>query len=117
VSRGQRSGSLVSVFYTGAATFLSCSSLFILTRTEWTPFHTHCYPENLAAPGIEPGTSGIAARFLCDTAIVSAWDCLLTFFTLALCNFSSSVLDDGILVLLGTYAKEFYHSSVLRKGG
>jgi hypothetical protein len=23
---------------------------------EWTPFQTHCYSENLAAPGIEPDT-------------------------------------------------------------
>jgi hypothetical protein len=35
--------SLISVFYTGAATFLSSSSSFILTRAEWTPFETHCY--------------------------------------------------------------------------
>jgi hypothetical protein len=28
---------------------------------EWTPFQTHCYSENLIAPGIEPGTSGLAA--------------------------------------------------------
>jgi hypothetical protein len=26
------------------------------------PFQTHCYSENLVAPGIEPGTSGLAAR-------------------------------------------------------
>jgi hypothetical protein len=37
--------------------FLSSSSSFILTRAEWTPFQTHYYSENLAAPGIEPGTS------------------------------------------------------------
>jgi hypothetical protein len=49
--------SLISVFYTGAATFLSSSSSFILTRAEWTPFQTHCYSENLVAPGIEPVTS------------------------------------------------------------
>jgi hypothetical protein len=54
--------SLISVFYTGAATFLSSSSSFILTRAEWVPFQTHCYSENLAAPGIESGTSGYAAR-------------------------------------------------------
>jgi hypothetical protein len=29
---------------------------------EWTPFQTHYYSENLAAPEIEPGTSGSAAR-------------------------------------------------------
>jgi hypothetical protein len=30
--------------------------------SEWTPFQTHCYEENPAAPGIEHGTSGSAAR-------------------------------------------------------
>jgi hypothetical protein len=30
----------------------------ILTRAEWTPFQTHCYSENLVAPGIEPGPLG-----------------------------------------------------------
>jgi hypothetical protein len=54
--------SLISVFYTGTATFLSSSSSFMLKRDEWTPFQSHCYLENLAAPGIEPGTSGLAAR-------------------------------------------------------
>jgi hypothetical protein len=49
--------SLISVFDTGAATFLSSSSSFILTRAEWTPFQIHRYSENLIAPGIEPGTS------------------------------------------------------------
>jgi hypothetical protein len=53
--------SLISVFQTGAATFLPSSSSFILTRAEWTPFQTHCYSENVVAPGIEPGTSGYAA--------------------------------------------------------
>jgi hypothetical protein len=48
--------SLISVFYTRAATFLSSSSSFTLTRAEWTPFQTHCYSENLVAPGIEPGS-------------------------------------------------------------
>jgi hypothetical protein len=33
--------SLISVFQTGAATFLSTSSSFILTRAECTPFQTH----------------------------------------------------------------------------
>jgi hypothetical protein len=65
MSRGQRGGSptsLISVFWTGAATFLSSSSSFILRRAEWTPFQTHCYSENLLASGIEPGTSVFAAR-------------------------------------------------------
>jgi hypothetical protein len=37
-------------------------SSFILTRAEWTPFETHCYLENLTAPGIEHGTPKSAAR-------------------------------------------------------
>jgi hypothetical protein len=53
--------SLISVFYTRAATFLSSSSSFILARAEWTPFQAHCNSENVVAPGIEPGTSGLAA--------------------------------------------------------
>jgi hypothetical protein len=52
----------MSVFKTGAATFLSSSFSFILTRAEWTPFQTHCYSENLVAPKIELGTSGLVAR-------------------------------------------------------
>jgi hypothetical protein len=31
-------------------------------EVEWTPFQTHCYSENLVAPGIELGTSVSAAR-------------------------------------------------------
>jgi hypothetical protein len=52
----------MSVFSTGAATLLPSGSSFILTRAEWTPFQTHCYSENLVAPGIGPGTSVLAAR-------------------------------------------------------
>jgi hypothetical protein len=54
--------SLISVFRTAAATFLSSSSSFTLTRAKWTPFQTHCYSENLIAPGTEYGTSVLAAR-------------------------------------------------------
>jgi hypothetical protein len=57
--------SLISVFLDRAAIFLSSSSSFILTRAEWTPLQTHSHTENLVAPGIEPGTSGSAAR-KCD---------------------------------------------------
>jgi hypothetical protein len=53
--------SLISVFYTGAAIFLSSGSSFILTRAEWTAFQTHRYSENLVGPGIEPGTSELVA--------------------------------------------------------
>jgi hypothetical protein len=54
--------SLISVLQTGAATFLSSSSSFILIRAEWTTFQTHCYSENLVAMGIELETSGLVAR-------------------------------------------------------
>jgi hypothetical protein len=54
--------SLISVFVTRAANFLSSSSSFILTRAQWTPLQTHCYSENLVVLGIGPGTFGLAAR-------------------------------------------------------
>jgi hypothetical protein len=62
VSAADLPRSLISVFWTGAATFVSSSSSFILTRAEWTPFQTHCYAGNLIGPGIEPRTSGLAVR-------------------------------------------------------
>jgi hypothetical protein len=62
VSAAEPPWSLISVFQTGAATFLSSRSSFILTRAEWSPFQTHCYSENLTAAGIEPGTSWLATR-------------------------------------------------------
>jgi hypothetical protein len=65
MSRGQRGGypTVVNLsFLDRSSYFLSSSSSFILTMTEWAPFQTHCYSENLVAPRIEPGTSGIAAR-------------------------------------------------------
>jgi hypothetical protein len=58
VSHGQRGGSPTVV----NLRFLDRSSSFILTKAEWTTFQTHCYSGNLAALGIEPGTSGLAAR-------------------------------------------------------
>jgi hypothetical protein len=65
VLRGQRNEfrrPLISVFYTGAATFsfkylLNCPHEF-----EWTPFHTPYFSENLVGPGIEPGTTVSVAR-------------------------------------------------------
>jgi hypothetical protein len=65
VSRGQHGGSPTVVnlsFLDRSRYFFLSSSSFILTRAEWTPFHTHRYSENVVAPGIEPGTSGLAAR-------------------------------------------------------
>jgi hypothetical protein len=68
---------VISVFCTGVATFLSSSSSFILTRTQWTPFQTHRYSENLEAPRIEPGTSRLAARNS-DHYTTEAVDCLVS---------------------------------------
>jgi hypothetical protein len=63
MSLDQRGGSLVVVkLWTGATTFLSSNSSFTLTRVEWTPFQTHCYSENLVAPGIEPEASALAVK-------------------------------------------------------
>jgi hypothetical protein len=65
VSLGQRGGSLMVVhlsFLVRSRYFSSSSSAFILTRAEWIPFQTHCYSQNLAASGIEPGTSGLVAK-------------------------------------------------------
>jgi hypothetical protein len=55
VLRGQRNGSprpLVSVFLTGAATISSKQLLICPHEAEWIPFQTHCFSENLEAPGI-----------------------------------------------------------------
>jgi hypothetical protein len=63
VSRGQRNDSprpFISVHKTGIR-YLFIRQLLNWPRgaheAEWTPFQTHCHSENLAAPGIEPGTS------------------------------------------------------------
>jgi hypothetical protein len=39
-----------------------------------TPFQTHCYPENLVEPGIEPGISGTVkyAAFVCKLSVILA---------------------------------------------
>jgi hypothetical protein len=31
-------------------------------EAEWTSFQTHCFSENVVAPGIVPGTSGSVAK-------------------------------------------------------
>jgi hypothetical protein len=41
--------------HNGAATFSSKQLLNCTHEAEWTQFQTHCFSENLAAPGIEPG--------------------------------------------------------------
>jgi hypothetical protein len=51
-----------SFFYTGAATVSSKQLLSCTLETEWAPFHTHYFSENLVAPGIEPGTYESVAR-------------------------------------------------------
>jgi hypothetical protein len=45
-----------------ALLFHSSSSSVILNETEWTPFQTHYFSENLVAPWIEPEISGSVAR-------------------------------------------------------
>jgi hypothetical protein len=67
VSRGQRGGSPTVAnlsFLDRSRYFHSSSSTFNLIWADWAPFHTHCYSENLAARGIEPGTSVSAAESL-----------------------------------------------------
>jgi hypothetical protein len=44
--------SVFSVFLNGAATVYSKKLLCYTQEAEWTPFQTHCFSENLAAPGI-----------------------------------------------------------------
>jgi hypothetical protein len=46
----------------GAASFLFKQLLNYPRETEWTPFQTHYFSENLASPGIEPGISGSVAK-------------------------------------------------------
>jgi hypothetical protein len=65
VSRGQRGGSptVVNLSFLDRSRYISFKELLIYPHeAEWTPFQTHCYSENLVAPGMEPGTSGSAAR-------------------------------------------------------
>jgi hypothetical protein len=81
VSRGERGGSptAVNVSFLDRSRYFSSSSSFILTRAECTPFQTHCYSGNLVAPGIELGTSGLAARnsdhqFKITVSILEIWE-------------------------------------------
>jgi hypothetical protein len=65
VSRGQRGGSptVVNLSFLDRSRYFSFKYLLIYAHVdEWTPFQTYCCAENLVAPGIEPGTSGFAAR-------------------------------------------------------
>jgi hypothetical protein len=58
VSRGQRGGSPTVV----NISFLDRKLHIYLREAKWIPFQTHCYSENLVAPGIEPRTSVLAVR-------------------------------------------------------
>jgi hypothetical protein len=62
---GQRGGShtAVNLSFLDRGRYFSFRYLLIYPHeVELTPFHTHCYLENLVAPGMEPGTSVSAAR-------------------------------------------------------
>jgi hypothetical protein len=65
VSRGQR-GRASTAFNLSFLDLSHCFSFKYLLiyphKAEWTPLQTHCYTENLMALGIEPRTSGSAAR-------------------------------------------------------
>jgi hypothetical protein len=65
VLRGQRGGSptVVNLSFLDRNRYFSFTYLLIYPHEiEWIPFQTHCYSENLVAPGIEPGITGSAAR-------------------------------------------------------
>jgi hypothetical protein len=65
VSRGQRGGSptVINLSFLDRNCYFYFKQLLIYPQeAEWTPFQTHCYSENLVAPGMEPGISGSAAR-------------------------------------------------------
>jgi hypothetical protein len=65
MSRGHRGGTFtaVNISFLDRSRYFSFKYLLIYAHeTEWTPFHIHCYSENLVAPGIEPGTSVSEAR-------------------------------------------------------
>jgi hypothetical protein len=57
VSSGQRGGSPATVnlsFLDRSRYFSFKQRLIYPHEADWTPFQTHCYTENLVAPGIEP---------------------------------------------------------------
>jgi hypothetical protein len=63
LSHGQCSGSpTVNLCFLDQCRYLSFKYLSIYAHeAEWTLFWTHCYAENVVAPGLEPRTSGLAA--------------------------------------------------------
>jgi hypothetical protein len=65
VSRGQRGGSrtVINLSFIDWSRYFSFKQLLSYPHeAEWTPFQTHSYSEYLAAPGIQPETSGFAAK-------------------------------------------------------
>jgi hypothetical protein len=64
VNAADPSRSLFSVFENGAATFLSSSSSFTLTRAEWALLQTHCYSKKSSARESNPGPLGKQPRTL-----------------------------------------------------
>jgi hypothetical protein len=64
-SRGQRGGArtAVNLSFLDRSRYFSFKKLLIYAHeAEKTPFLSHCYAKNMVAPGIEPVTSGSAAR-------------------------------------------------------
>jgi hypothetical protein len=50
---------VVNLSFLDRSRYLSFKKLLIYAHeAEWTPFQTHCYSENVVAPGIEPESSG-----------------------------------------------------------
>jgi hypothetical protein len=65
VSRSQRGGyptAVISVLWTGAATFSFKKLLNCTHEAEWTPFQTNYSSENLVAPEMGPGAFESVAR-------------------------------------------------------
>jgi hypothetical protein len=65
VSPGQRgrSRTVVNLSSSYRSRYLSIKYLLIYAHeAKWTPFQSNCYAENLVAPGIDLGTSGLSAR-------------------------------------------------------
>jgi hypothetical protein len=62
VTPGQRGGSpaVVNLSFLDRSRYFSFKSLVYRHETEWAPFQTHFYAENLVAPGIKPGSLGFA---------------------------------------------------------
>jgi hypothetical protein len=65
VSRGQRgrNPTVVNLCFLDRSSYFFFQGAFIYPHeAEWIPFKIQCNSENLVAPEIEPGTSGLAAK-------------------------------------------------------